>query len=111
MKITKIFFLFIIIFLSLDVSAYVINKKISDKYIHIFSKKLLSNEDVNNYQNIFISQENCEWKKANKDILNIKNKILLGHVLAQRYLHPRCYKSKFIEPAKAYATTNGGDAK
>ena len=36
-----------------------------------------------------------------KELINIylelKNKILLGHVLAHRYLHPRCYKSEFIE--------------
>ncbi len=63
----------------------------------MFSKKILSFQDEINYKKIFELQELCEWKKADKFIFKIENKILLGHVLAQRYLHPRCYKSKFIE--------------
>ena len=27
----------------------------------------------------------------------LNNKILMGHILAQRYLHPRCYRSNFLE--------------
>ena len=27
----------------------------------------------------------------------IQNKILLGHIFAQRYLHPTCYRSKYLE--------------
>ena len=96
MKIYKFFFVFLIFF-SIQIKASVINKNISEKYDEIFSKKILFFEDILNYQKIFSLQEICEWKKANKYILLIKNKILLGHVLAQRYLHPRCYKSQFIE--------------
>ena len=29
--------------------------------------------------------------------MKIQNKILLGHVLSQRYLHPKCYHSQFLE--------------
>ena len=89
--------LFISIFICFNVNAYTVNKKISDKYEEIFDNNILSSNDVINYQNIFQTQENCEWKKANRDILKIKNKVLMGHILAQRYLHPRCYKSQFIE--------------
>ena len=42
-------------------------------------------------------QKNCKWKSANKYIFKIQNKILLGHIFAQRYLHPRCYRSKYLE--------------
>ena len=42
-------------------------------------------------------QKKCKFKQADKYILKIKNNILMGHVLAQRYLHPECYRSKFIE--------------
>ena len=96
MKIYNFFFL-IIIFFSISVEAAVTKIEISNKYKEIFSENILSSEDVNNYINIFNLQEKCEWKKANKYIFLVKNKILIGHVLAQRYLHPRCYKSKFIE--------------
>ncbi len=96
MKIYNFFFL-IIIFFSVSVEAAVTKIEISNKYKEIFSENILSSEDVNNYINIFNLQEKCEWKKANKYIFLVKNKILIGHVLAQRYLHPRCYKSKFIE--------------
>ena len=34
---------------------------------------------------------------ANKYILEIESNILMGHVLAQRYLHPKCYRSKYLE--------------
>ena len=97
MKISKFIFFYITICVSYNASAYVINEKISNKYNEIFTNNILINEDISNYQKIFNSQENCDWKKANRDILKIKNKILIGHVLAQRYLHPRCYKSQFIE--------------
>ena len=46
---------------------------------------------------VFEYQEVCKWKKANKYILEIENDILMGHVLAQRYLHPKCYRSKYLE--------------
>ena len=97
MKISKFIFFYISICISCNASAYVINEKISNKYDEIFTNNILIYEDISNYQKIFNSQENCEWKKANRDILKIKDKILIGHVLAQRYLHPRCYKSQFIE--------------
>mgnify|MGYP006092866851 FL=1 len=97
MKISKFIFFYISICISYNASAYVINEKISNKYDEIFTNNILIYEDISNYQKIFNSQENCEWKKANRDILKIKDKILIGHVLAQRYLHPRCYKSQFIE--------------
>ena len=92
----KILFLFIILYSGYSKS-YTISEEISDKYFSIFSKEVLKKEDIDKYKKIFILQEDCKWKEANKKILTINNKILLGHVLAQRYLHPRCYRSKFIE--------------
>ena len=97
MKIKKFFFIFFISFFSLSVNAFVIHEKTSIKYSKIFSNYLLSNSDVNNYKRIFELQEDCEWKKANKHILLIDNKILMGYILSQRYLHPRCYQSQFLE--------------
>ena len=96
MKIYKIPIL-ILCFFSFNLNASIINKEITIKYDDIFEKKFLSEQDVINYQKIFELQETCDWKKANSRILKIQNKILLGHVFAQRYLHPRCYKSQFLE--------------
>ena len=93
------FLLFITLFLfgSFLVKATVINDEISKKYSQIFSQNIINDTDINNYKKIFEHQEACEWKKANKYILEIENNVLMGHVLAQRYLHPKCYRSKYLE--------------
>ncbi len=93
------FLLFITFFLfgSFLAKANVINDEISRKYSQIFSQNILNDADINNYKKIFEYQEVCKWKIANKYILKIENDILMGHILAQRYLHPKCYRSKYLE--------------
>ena len=93
------FLLFITLFLfgSFLVKATVVNDEISKKYSQIFSQNILIDSDINNYKKVFEYQETCEWKMANKYILQIENNILMGHVLSQRYLHPKCYRSKYLE--------------
>jgi len=98
MKVYKLIALLISIFLvSFANHASVIHLDTSKKYKKIFEEKILSEEDVLKYQAIFDLQEECKWKKANKYILEISNNILMGHVLSQRYLHPSCYRSDFLE--------------
>ena len=98
MKIIKIVFInFIFIFIFSNTFASVINKNVSDKYFEIFSKQILTTKDTKRYQKILQFQQNCNWKQANKYILEVENEILIGHILAQRYLHPKCYHSKFLE--------------
>ena len=77
--------------------AHAFQTDISEKYNNIFSSKVLSESDVNNYQQAYFFQEQCKWKTANNYILKIKNKILLGHIYAQKFLHPNCYKSQYLE--------------
>ena len=77
--------------------AHAFQTDISEKYNNIFSSKVLSEADVNNYQQAYFFQEKCKWKTANNYILKIKNKILLGHIYAQKFLHPNCYKSQYLE--------------
>jgi len=93
----KYFIIFCLIIFSLEGHALVINEKIYTKYDLIFEENILSISDTINYQKIFEFQEECNWKKANRHILLLNDKILMGHVLSQRYLHPRCYRSKFKE--------------
>lgn len=97
MKISKIFFISLFIIFSHSAKGDLINDNITKKYNTLFSKKILSNEDQLNYQSIFNLQKICQWKKANSKILKINNKILMGHILSNRYLHPHCYKSEFLE--------------
>ena len=100
MKLFKIiFFLVLINLISIKGNASIINYEISSKYNKIFSKNILPDKDIELYQKIFISQVSCNWKIANKYIFRLNNQILMGHVLAQRYLHPKCYRSNFFELA------------
>ena len=99
MKNNLLIYIFVILinyfFFIPDVYAYQIN--ISNKYSEIFSSKVLSENDVENYQQAYLFQDKCKWKSANRFILKIKNKTLLGHIYAQKFLHPNCYKSKYLE--------------
>ncbi len=61
---------------------------------------LLSTADVKLYKNIFRLQEDGKWKKANRLIKQLDDKLLLGHILYQRYMHPTEYTSRYRELAK-----------
>ena len=78
-------------------NAHSFQTDIAQKYNDIFSSKILSEEDVKNYQQAYYFQEKCKWKSANRFILKIQNKTLLGHIYAQKFLHPNCYTSKYLE--------------
>ena len=59
----------------------------------------LSAADVSQYRMIFALQERGRFDQADKLIERLGNRLLLGHVLAQRYLHPDAYTSSFDELA------------
>ena len=59
--------------------------------------KPLSPDDVATYKRISDLQEKGDWKAADKAIDALENKLLLGHVMAQRYLHPKKYRSRYKE--------------
>jgi len=68
--------------------------------------KPLSDRDAASYKRIFALQEMGSWRKADREIARLSNRILMGHVEAQRYLHPTKYRSKYKELAawlKTYA--------
>ena len=96
MKINQLIFILVILILVFP-KAHAFQTDITKKYNSIFSSKILTDEDVNNYQKAYSFQEKCKWKSANRYILKIQNKILLGHIYAQKFLHPSCYKSKYLE--------------
>ena len=59
--------------------------------------KPLSAGDIVLYEEIFLLQELGKLSQANGLIARVQNKMLMGHVQAQRYLHPTVYRSKFSE--------------
>ena len=50
-----------------------------------FSQDVLSSADEELYREIFKTQQKEDWKTADKYIAQVKDKSLMGHVLAQRY--------------------------
>ena len=87
-----------IIILSATVSFALTSYTADAKNNYQFPKPLDKN-DVKLYQKIFIVQEKGNWRKANRLIKRLSNKLLLGHIQAQRYLHPTRYRSRYKELA------------
>ena len=42
-------------------------------------------------------QQAQRWQEADAEIAKLKDRTLIGHVLAQRYLHPNKYRSRYKE--------------
>ena len=59
----------------------------------------LSSADVTRYERIFALQTAGQWQAADDQISQLGSPVLMGHVLAQRYLHPRSYRSSYEELA------------
>src|SRR5690348_12825555 len=59
---------------------------------------VLSGADAERYRLIELQQRLGQWQAADREIGLLKNRLLLGHVLAQRYIHPR-YHSTYAELA------------
>lgn len=59
--------------------------------------EILAHKDVHLYREIFDVQEDGDWKKADRLIKQLGDRLLMGHVMAQRYLHPTKYRSKYKE--------------
>ena len=65
-------------------------------YIETFTP-ILSEIDEVRYQKIFELQKLGKLTAAKKIIRQLDNDILMGHVLAQKYLHPTAHRSTFNE--------------
>lgn len=71
--------------------------KINIKSTYAKLPKPLNQQDIKLYKEIFEIQKKGHWNKANKLINKLESKILLGHIMSQRYLHPNKYKSRYKE--------------
>jgi soluble lytic murein transglycosylase-like protein len=54
--------------------------------VPITDSRSLSGDDATRYQLIFSAQEAGDYTAADREIENLRNPVLLGHALAQRYL-------------------------
>ena len=59
--------------------------------------RVLSEPDAALYRAIFALQKKGKWGAADKQIRQLSDQRLMGHLLAQRYLHPTAYRSKYKE--------------
>lgn len=50
---------------------------------------VLSPADATAYRKIFSLQQKADWTAADQEITKLKERRLVGHVMAQRYLHPQ----------------------
>lgn len=57
----------------------------------------LSDFDVGQYKRLFDLQEAGRMKQAVRESGRVENKILMGHVLSKRYLHPTAWRSTYKE--------------
>jgi soluble lytic murein transglycosylase-like protein len=57
----------------------------------------LSAVDADRYRAIFRLQQRGDWQNADQLIGQLGDGLLMGHVLAQRYLHPTAYRSAYPE--------------
>ncbi len=62
-----------------------------------FNLEPLSLDDVEAYRTIFSEQNRGRWKQADRQIKKISNKLLMGHVYYQRYMHATAYTSSYNE--------------
>lgn len=58
---------------------------------------VLSDEDAELYGRIFDLQEDGKFQSADKLIARLSDRLLMGHVMYQRYMHPRAYRSSYKE--------------
>ena len=59
--------------------------------------RVLSARDVERYRKIFVLQEAGHWDEADRTIAQLDDRLLLGHLQVQRYLHPTAYRSSYAE--------------
>ncbi len=64
---------------------------------HLVDFTLLSARDADLYRRIFSLQRQGDWQTADHLIARLDSQFLMGHVLAERYLHPTDWRSSFEE--------------
>jgi soluble lytic murein transglycosylase-like protein len=63
------------------------------------ARRPLGNADLVRYRELFALQRRARWEQADRIIASLDDPLLLGHVLAERYLHPTAYRASYAELA------------
>jgi len=58
---------------------------------------VLSDGDVQRYRTIFALQEQSQWAAADRLMAALDDRLLVGHLLHQRYMHPTGWRSSYAE--------------
>jgi len=82
---------------TLLVMSFAANVLIASDSISPEDMSVLSAQDLDRYENIFALQEDGKWQQADRQIKALDDRLLMGHVLFQRYMHPTKYRSKYSE--------------
>ena len=83
--------------MTLDIEKYLKDGERKPRWTNGVIPVILSASDVSRYRVIFRVQREGDWGLADRIILSLENSILMGHVLAKRYLHPNKYRTKYGE--------------
>jgi soluble lytic murein transglycosylase len=67
---------------------------------HVAPPPILTERDVAKYRRIFALQRDGKWLESAKLVATLDDDILLGHVQAQKFLHPTKYRSRYPELLK-----------
>jgi soluble lytic murein transglycosylase-like protein len=59
--------------------------------------RVLSATDIARYRGIFALQREQEWRAAELEAQGLDDRLLMGHVRFERYMHPTGYRSKYPE--------------
>ncbi len=73
------------------------SKRVVEKADISLSGKTFPDKQARLYREVFLLQNVGDIKAADIKIKQITNNVLMGHVLAERYLHPTAYKTSFEE--------------
>ena len=80
-----------------NIENYLLDEEREPRWTNGEIPSILSESDVSRYRVIFRVQQEGDWRLADKIIRSLEDPILMGHVLAQRYLHPTKYRSSYGE--------------
>lgn len=74
--------------------------------------RVLGATDIARYQRIFAAQRDQDWRAAEREAQGLDDRLLMGHVRFERYMHPTGYRSKYPELyawLEAYGDHPGAD--
>ncbi len=57
----------------------------------------LSQSDAEHYRRIFAFEREGDWSSADAEIGQLNDRLLMGHVLALRLMHPKLYRANYAE--------------